>query len=225
MVTACKVKCNTVIPNLQFQLNSRLKRRTSKLLGYIFSSGLKEAHESNDATHVMLIIDVEVHDYPSSLSQSEDIDLYWHFGTRFPTLDKMASHYYLSIPSISPGAIIFRVSKAKFQSYTYRVSEAKFQSFIYRVSEAKFQSFIYSFKSQVSEFIYRVSKAKFQSYIYRVSKAKFQSFIYSFKSQVSEFIYRVSKAKFQSFIYSVSYAKFQSFIYRVSKAKFQSFIY
>ena len=41
---------------------------------------MKEAHESNDATSAT--IDVEVHDYLSALSQSEDIDIYWHFGTQ-----------------------------------------------------------------------------------------------------------------------------------------------
>ena len=55
-----------------------LKKRTSKLLGYMFRSGLKEFHENNCATYVDATI-VEVHDYLSVLSQSEDIDLYWHF--------------------------------------------------------------------------------------------------------------------------------------------------
>ena len=74
MVSAYKVKCKHSTSEEESFLVIYLQCSCSALM--------KEAHESNDATSAT--IDVEVHDYdqPSAVSQSEDIDLYWHFGKK-----------------------------------------------------------------------------------------------------------------------------------------------
>ena len=32
--------------------------------------------------YAILDVEVEVHDYPSTPSQTEEVDLYWHFGKK-----------------------------------------------------------------------------------------------------------------------------------------------
>jgi len=71
---------------------------------------LKEVHKSNDAITTYATVDVEVHDYLSASSRSEDTDplAFWKVKElTYPTLAKMADLYLSMLATSAPcGKII-----------------------------------------------------------------------------------------------------------------------